>query len=488
MDYLSNYSLSTILWILTIATIIIATCKLDEKKSRLVAFGSSILVLLITILQYFNLFDTGSKSMQLIETYHWIGNIKFSLGVDGLSFSMLALMSILLPCVIAASKPIAEKQKPRLYYSLILILAIAVILVFIAKDIFLFFLAWELELIPMYFLIAIWGSKNRNYASMKFLIYTFAAGVFLILGLFALLSYTEFQSFDMQELAKAAQGLDPQIQLAIFTLMALCFVIKLPSIPLHTWLPDAHVEAPTPVSMLLAGILLKMGSYGLFRFGFDFFPGSVSQAASFLGVLGAINIIYGAYVALIQTDIKKIIAYSSVSHMGFILLGMSSLDQAGYDGAIFQMFSHGLISAALFMLVGMIYERAHTRDIAELGGGFAKVMPKIFFIFIVAAMANLGLPGLSGFVGESLVFYGVFNNNALDIFHPVKISAAISTLGVIITAAYMLWLNQRLFYGEIKEKWLELKDITKTETLILYSLLGLALILGLYPKFLLTLF
>ncbi len=490
MDFFANYSLSTILWILAIAAVAIASFKLNESQARQIALGSSLLVLGITVLQYFKLFDPNLTGLQLVETYDWIANIKFSLGVDGLSYSMVLLMAILLPCAIIASKPIASQQKPRLYYSLILILTIAVMLVFMAKDIFLFFLAWELELLPMYLLIAIWGSKNRNYASMKFLLYTFAAGVSLLLGLFMLLTNTDFQIFDMEALGQAAQGLDPEIQLTIFVLIALCFIIKLPSVPFHTWLPDAHVEAPTPVSMLLAGILLKMGSYGLVRFGINFFPNAVAELATGFAILGAINILYAAYVALVQTDIKKIIAYSSVSHMGFVLLGMATLNVTGYSGAVFQMFSHGLISAALFMLVGMIYERAHTRDLAELGGGFAKVMPQIFFIFIVAAMANLGLPGLSGFVGESLVFYGVFASDAFDTLgcNPVKLSCAFAALGVILTAAYMLWLNQRLFYGEIKQKWASLKDIRKEEVIVLAFLLGLSIIYGFLPKFISNLY
>jgi proton-translocating NADH-quinone oxidoreductase chain M len=389
-----------------------------------------------------------------------------------------------MPVVIIASKPIAEKGQPRLYYTLILFLALAVMTVFMAKDIFLFFLSWELELVPMYFLIAIWGSKNRNYASMKFLLYTFAAGILLLLGLLILLTVTGFQSFDINELSVLTKQLAYPIQSLIFILMAICFIIKLPSVPFHTWLPDAHVEAPTPVSMLLAGILLKMGCYGILRFGLGFFPEVIIKLAPALAVLGAINILYGAYAALIQTDLKKIVAYSSISHMGFILLGLASLNAAGLAGASFQMFSHGLISAALFFLVGMIYERAHTRDIGEFGG-LAKVMPQTFYVFILAAMANLGLPGLSGFVGESMIFYGAFAGGSID---AVKISAAVSTLGVILTAAYMLWMNQRVFYGETPSKWLTLKDARKDELFVLSVLLGLSLLYGIYPQYINSLF
>jgi NADH-quinone oxidoreductase subunit M len=479
MDFLDHHSLSIILGIFCFAGLYIAAFKTDEKRARLISLVTSLGALYIALRQYFVIFDPKDTNLQLVETYNWIGNIKFSVGVDGLSYSMVLLMAILMPCVIIASKPIAEKTQPRLYYSLINFLAVAVMAVFMAKDLFLFFLAWELELVPMYFLIAIWGSKNRNYASMKFLLYTFAAGILLLIGMFWLLTATGFASFDMVELSSLAKNLSYPVQSAIFILFALCFIIKLPSLPFHTWLPDAHVEAPTPVSMLLAGILLKMGCYGLIRFGLGFFPEVVVNLAPAIAILGAVNIIYGAYAALIQTDLKKIVAYSSISHMGFILLGLAALNTAGYSGATFQMFSHGLISAALFMLVGMIYERAHTRDISEFGG-LAKVMPQTFFIFILAAMANLGLPGLSGFVGESMVFYGVFASEGG--LNAVKIAAAVSTLGVILTAAYMLWMNQRVFYGEIKEKWLTLPDARKSELVVLGVLLSLSLFYGIFPQ------
>lgn len=489
MDFIDSHSLSLILGLLVIAGLKVAFFDKCEVSARWTSLTASLLVLALSLRQYFVLFDPANTKLQLVETYNWLGPIKFSLGVDGLAYSMVLLMAILLPCVVMASKPIAEKRQPKLYYTLIMFLALAVMGVFMAKDLFLFFLFWELELVPMYFLIAIWGSKNKNYASMKFLLYTFAAGILLLIGIFMLLQATGFSSFDMVELAKLSSSIAMPIQTTIFLLFATCFIIKLPSVPFHTWLPDAHVEAPTPVSMLLAGILLKMGCYGLIRFGLDFFPAVVVKLAPSIAILAAVNILYGAYAALIQTDLKKIVAYSSISHMGFILLGLASLNTAGYSGATFQMFSHGLISAALFMLVGMIYERAHTRDIAEFGG-LAKVMPRTFFIFILAAMANLGLPGLSGFVGESLVFYGVFASDVFDgmTYNPVKISAALSTIGVVLTAAYMLWMNQRVFYGEIKEKWLTLKDARKTEVTILAVLLGLSIFYGVFPTYINALF
>lgn len=483
MELFSEHSLSLQLTILLISGLFIALTPLSERGSRITALAGSIAVLGIAAYQYFELLDFSKPTMQLVETYPWISDIKFSLGVDGLSFSMVLLMAILMPCAIIASKPIALKQKPRLYYSLIIFLCLSVLAVFMAKDIFLFFLAWELELVPMYFLIAIWGSKNRNYASMKFLIYTFAAGACLLIGLFTLLAFSGFSSFDIVELAGIARTFSLPIQALLFVLIGTCFLVKLPSVPFHTWLPDAHVEAPTPVSMLLAGILLKMGCYGLLRFALDFFPEVLQIFAPALAILGTINIVFGAYSALIQTDFKKIIAYSSISHMGFILLGLSGLNTAGYSGAVFQMFSHGLISAALFMLVGMIYERTHTRELDNFGG-LAKVLPRTFFIFKLAAMANLGLPGLSGFVGESLVFYGSFTSAYVGAgLNLIKVSAVIASASLILTAAYMLWTNQRVFYGETKQINLSLQDARKSEVFVLAILLALAIIYGVYPNF-----
>lgn len=488
MEFLAEHSLSLQLFVFLITALVIAFSPFNEKQSRITALIGSFIFLFIALLQYFKLFDSSNTAMQLVESTPWIGGINFALGVDGLAFSMVLLMAILMPCVIIASKPIAQKQKPRLYYSLLLFLALAVSAVFMAKDIFVFFLAWELELVPMYFLIAIWGSKNRNYASMKFLLYTFAAGACLLVGLFTLLAYTGFASFDMQELAGIAQALSVPVQTLLFVLISVCFIIKLPSVPFHSWLPDAHVEAPTPISMILAGILLKMGCYGLIRFATEFFPTILENMAPAIAILGAVNIVFGAYSALIQTDFKKIIAYSSISHMGFILLGLAGLNTAGYSGAAFQMFSHGLISAALFMIVGMIYERSHTRELEDFGG-LAKVMPRTFFIFKLAAMANLGLPGLSGFVGESLVFYGAFTSAYTGAgLNAIKISTVVSSVSLILTAAYMLWTNQRVFYGEILEKNHVLTDARKSEVLVLAVLLGLAILYGVYPNFINSLY
>ena len=358
-----------------------------------------------------------------------------------------------------------------------------------AQDLIFFFIFWELELFPMYLLIAIWGGDNRLKAANKFLLYTFLGGGFLLVGIISLFWLSGGSTFSLIEAAYQFRALQENGSLAdypalingLFALFLIGFCIKLPSIPVHTWLPEAHVEAPTPISMLLAGILLKMGGYGLIRFGTEFFPNSLVALAPVLALLGAINILGAAIFSLVQDDMKRVIAYSSISHMGFVLLGLATLNSAGLNGAIFQMFSHGLISAGLFMVIGIIYERAHTRQISAFGG-LANNMPILFFLFLGLAMANLGLPALSGFVGESLVFYGAFTS--LGELSIVQLSAAISTLGVIITAAYMLWLGKRIFFGNLPEKWASLKDVRFSEALVLSVLLAGSLILGIYPRFL----
>ncbi|MBI1857906.1 MAG: NADH-quinone oxidoreductase subunit M, partial [Candidatus Melainabacteria bacterium] len=357
------------------------------------------------------------------------------------------------------------------------------------QDLFLFFLFWELELVPMYFLIAVWGGPNKDYASIKFLIYTFVAGACLFAGVLIIFFASGAGTFDMEVLFGQAKNLSHNFQMLCFLLLFICFIVKLPSFPFHTWLPDAHVEAPTPVSMLLAGILLKMGGYGIYRLCVGLFPNILIELALFIAILGAVNIVGAAIACLVQDDMKRIIAYSSVSHMGFVLLGIASLTSAGFSGGIFQMFSHGLISAALFMLVGTLYERTHTRKISDYGG-VAKYMPKCFYFFLLAAMANLALPALSGFVGESLVFYGAFSSKFFALF-PTKfyfnfgqICVLFSAMGVVLTAAYMLWLIQRVFMSDPNTKWSNLTDLRGSEIFVLGSLLVLVIVFGVYPSWL----
>lgn len=486
MNFVLQHILSVILIELILAALIIALLPPKENLCRIISLIFSLDVLLGVLLIIFSKFDPALTVLQYVESYKWFGDtIRIKLGVDGLSLSMVLLMAILLPVTIIASEKVA-KEKPKLYYSMLMLLSCSVIGVFVAQDLFLFFLLWELELIPMYFLIAIWGGPNKDYASMKFLIYTFVAGVCLFAATLILYFASGANTFDMEVLAKFAKDLPHDFQLVCFLLFFLCFIIKLPSFPFHTWLPDAHVEAPTPASMLLAGILLKMGGYGLYRICVGFFPSILVELGLFIAILAAVNIIGAAVACLVQDDMKRIIAYSSVSHMGFVLLGIASLTSAGFSGGIFQMFSHGLISAALFMLVGTLYERTHTRRISDYGG-MTKYMPKCFYFFTLAAMANLALPILSGFVGESLVFYGAFSSDFFSNFPTAfhfnfgQICVLFSTLGAILTAGYMLWLLQRVFMGEINTKWSQLTDLRTSEVVVLGTLLGLVVLWGVYP-------
>lgn len=486
IEFFLHHSLSTILIVPLFAAVIIAFLPNKESVCGIVSLIFSLDILLDVLVVIFSKFDPNLTALQYVENYRWFGDtIRIKLACDGLSISMVLLMAILLPVTIIASQPIA-KNKPKLYYSMLMILTTSVLGVFLAQDLFLFFLFWELELAPMYFLIAIWGGPNKDYAALKFLIYTFTAGVCMFAAVLLLFFSSGANTFDMEVLTRYGSNLPHHFQLICFLLFFVCFIIKLPSFPFHTWLPDAHVEAPTPVSMLLAGILLKMGGYGIYRICVGFFPHVLSELALWIAILAAVNIIGAAVACLVQDDMKRIIAYSSVSHMGFVLLGVASLTPAGFSGGIFQMFSHGLISAALFMLVGTLYERTHTRQISDYGG-MTKYMPKCFYLFTLATMANLALPALSGFVGESLVFYGAFSSELFKQF-PTKlyfnfgqICVLFSALGVILTAGYMLWLLQRVFMGPENTKWSKLTDLRTSEIVVLGSLLALVVVWGVYP-------
>ncbi|MDX1920134.1 MAG: NADH-quinone oxidoreductase subunit M [Candidatus Caenarcaniphilales bacterium] len=494
----AGFPILTLLMIVSLlSSFIIALIPSKGKSTEEVALSCrrvslilSGVILALTLVIFYMGFEPSQKGIQLVEAYPWLGNVSmFKLGVDGLSVSMVLLMGLLLPLTIIASHSIASKTKPKLYYSLLFLLTTAVLGVFLAQDLLLFFVFWEFELLPMYLLISIWGGENRQKAANKFLIFTFLAGAFILAGILLLFWLSGGKTFSMFETAynfRLIQTLgplaqNPNIVKGVFLLFLVGFCIKLPSIPFHTWLPEAHVEAPTPVSMLLAGILLKMGGYGLIRFGTEFFPTALVDWAPYIAVLGAINILGAAIFCLVQDDMKRVIAYSSVSHMGFVLLGLATLTSQGINGAIFQMFSHGVISAGLFMLIGVIYERAHTRKISQFQG-LAVKMPAFFFLFLALSMANLGLPLLSGFVGESMIFYSAFTSQ--EVLSGLQISAALSTIGVIITAGYMLWLAKRMFFGEELPKWSGLKDLVFSEKLVLFGFFFMSLILGVYPKLL----
>lgn len=418
-------------------------------------------------------FDGTTGQMQFELVYEWIPGVgtSFHLGADGLSMPMVFLTALLTLVAIIASRNIDDFV--REYFTLILLLEAGLMGVFVALDMVLFYVFWEVVLIPMFFLINIWGGPRRSYAAIKFFVYTLAGSLAMLGGIIALYLSTGATTFDMAELAVAAQGLDTTTQTLIFVALAVAMAIKVPIVPFHTWLPDAHVEAPTAVSVLLAGVLLKMGSYGFLRLGPQLLPLGFSAVAPILAVLGVISIVYGAGVALMQTDLKKLVAYSSVSHMGYVMLGIAAGTTAGVLGATVQMFSHGLIAGMSFLLVGALYERAHTREMGAFGG-IAKVTPVLAGAFVFASFASAGLPGMSGFIGEFLVILGAFEKNMW--------LAGIAALAVVLTAGYLLWMLRRVVFGQLNEERDGMPEMTLTEAASLAPLAVGVVIVGVFPQ------
>lgn len=414
-------------------------------------------------------FDT-TAGMQFIENVAWVPQvgISYHLAVDGMSLAMVALSALLTLLAVVASWN--TDKKPAMWFSMLLLLEVGMNGVFLAMDFVLFYVFWELVLVPMYFLIATWGGPRREYASVKFFLYTLFGSVFMLVGIIAL--YLETGTFDILAMAETG-GLDPQFQWWVFAAFFLGFAVKVPVFPLHTWLPDAHVEAPTAASVLLAGILLKMGSYGFLRISLPILPDAAREWSGFIAALAVISIVYGAAVAFAQTDMKKLVAYSSVSHMGFVMLGIASLTPEGLNGAVAVMFSHGVVTGMLFFLVGMVYERTHTRMIAEVSGLCSRV-PVAGGLLAFASFASLGLPGLSGFVGEFLSLLGAWSS---DIAPGWVVLAAV---GVLLAAAYMLWLVQRVVLGTPTPAVEKIGDLSVREVAVLVPLVVLTLGVGLW--------
>jgi NADH-quinone oxidoreductase subunit M len=410
-----------------------------------------------------------------IETF----NIHYFMGIDSISVSMIMLTALISFVAVVASWGISKNVKA--YFALLLLLDTGMMGTFCALDFFLFYIFWELMLLPMYFLIGIWGGPRREYAAIKFFLYTLAGSVFILLVMVALYLYSDGNTFDLTKLADLKNHTGIMAPTTAFNMFRfLCwvglfvgFAIKVPMFPFHTWLPDAHVEAPTAISVILAGVLLKMGTYGMLRFNFAIFPDMTAYCATAIAIFGVINIVYGALCAMAQTDMKKLIAYSSVSHMGFVLLGMSSFTDEGINGAVLQMFNHGTITAMLFILVGVIYDRAHHRDINKFGGLYT-TMPRYAVWIAFAFFAALGLPGLSGFIAEALVFLGAYAA------FPRLTMIALS--GVVLGAAYLLWTIQRAFLGAVNEKHKDFPDIGFREVVSLAPLAVIVVILGVYPQ------
>ena len=437
-------------------------------------------------------FDGAKPGLQFVEKYAWIPsyNISYYLGVDGLSISMVLLTALLSFLCIFASWGIDKAVKG--YFALFLMLVTGMMGVFCALDFFLFYIFWEVMLLPMYFLIGIWGGPRREYAAIKFFLYTLFGSVLMLLAILALYFNTEPNTFDMTVMMAQGNrfGTEPVamwpfnqwgwgFQHIVWMALFIGFAIKIPAFPFHTWLPDAHVEAPTAISVILAGVLLKMGTYGILRTNFPMLPAATADLSFwFLGALGAWNIIYGAFCAMAQSDLKKLVAYSSVSHMGYVMLGMASFTTQGINGAVLQMFNHGTITGMLFLLVGVIYDRAHHREI-EGFGGLAAIMPLYTGVTALAFFASMGLPGLSGFISEVLVLLGSWQT--------FPVLAILGASGVILTAGYLLWTIQRVYLGPPNEKYKSLPEINAREMFTLVPLGAIVILVGVYPNVVLDL-
>lgn len=491
-----DYILTIILFTPIIGALLVAFVpKQQQQAIRAVAITTT-LVFTALCIWLWQAFDRQLSGMQFVESYRWfdIGIIEFryDLGVDGLSLPMLVLTAIVTCLAVVASYSI--KQGIKEYYLWVLVLQTGMAGVFVALDMLLFFMFFELTLIPMFFIIGIWGSQNREYAAFKFLVYTGLGSIVMLLGFFGLFYYGAMASgfnvtsFNMMVIAElfalpmAGELVSEAVRTTLFVIIFVAFAVKLPIFPFHTWLPDAHVQAPTPASMILAGVLLKMGAYGLIRIGYGILPDIAAKFATVIAILGVINILYGAMLALVQKDLKKLVAYSSISHMGIVLLGIASWTAQGMQGAIFQMVSHGFISALLFFMVGAIYERTHTRMIADLGG-LSRSVPVLAGFFLAAAMASVGLPGLSGFVSELLAFMGLFAADS-NIIAAATLIGVIAALGIILTAAYLLWAVQGTIFGTMPEQYSALGDARRIEYVPMIALFGLSLLLGVYPAIL----
>lgn len=464
-----------------------------DKQVKYAALFFSLIPMLLSWLIYvqylkFSTIETATDGMVLQTAWKWLGttlndgswysrfDVKFMTGVDGISIYLVLLTTLLFPLSIWFSwSSVHEKEKQ--YYLLLSLLYCSVLGVFVSLDLILFYLFFEIGLIPMYFLIGIWGGKNRIYAAIKFFLYTLVGSLMMLVAILYLgnMAGQEINSgiftTDFYKIAKLTIPAD--IQTWLFLGFALSFAIKVPLFPLHTWLPDAHVQAPTSGSVILAGVLLKMGTYGLIRFCLPFFPQAAVTFAPYFCALGVVGIIYGAMVAMVQTDIKKLIAYSSVAHMGFIILGIFSMNPDAMSGAVLQMINHGISTGALFLIIGMIYDRRHTREIKDFQG-LAKQVPVFTLFFMLATLSSIGLPGLNGFVGEFLVLIGSFQSVYVS-----KAFAVISATGVIIAAIYMLWMFRRVMFGELdKPENKELTDLSRQEVLILMPLVILMFVIG----------
>lgn len=446
-----------------------------QELVRVTALLISSVVFFISLPLYFG-FDSRTCDMQFVEKLQWIPSfgIQYHVGIDGISLFLILLTTFITPLSILASWHITKHVKE--YMIAMLVLETGMIGVFISLDMFLFYVFWELMLIPMYLLIGVWGGPRRIYAAVKFFVYTMAGSVFMLLAIIGLyfLNYRATGEYTFNLLEYYRLELSFAVQFWLFLAFAFAFAIKVPMFPFHTWLPDAHVEAPTAGSVILAGVLLKMGTYGFVRFCLPLFPEASRAFIPVISWMAITGIVYGALVSMVQDDLKKLVAYSSVSHLGFVMLGVFAFNVQGLEGGIIQMVNHGISTGALFLVVGMLYERRHTRLIADFGG-LTKQMPVFATLFLIITLSSIGLPGLNGFVGEFLILVGAFKSRILY--------ASIATSGIILASVYMLWMFQRVMFQEIThEENKTLKDVNKREIVILIPIIVMIFWIGVYPN------
>jgi NADH-quinone oxidoreductase subunit M len=477
MSWFIDHQLSLLTFLPLAGAIAIAiTPRAEVGRVRWLALAASLVTFALAV-RVFVSFDVYQPGMQFIEHRPWINSppIGYHLGIDGLSLLLILLTAFLTPLAVLTSWTSITRHVKE-FFLFLLALETGMIGVFAALDMVLFFIFWEAMLIPMYFLIGVWGHERRVYAAVKFILYTMLGSALMLVGILYL--YRTTGSFDLGviqgQITGGAVSLTGNAQILLFLAFFVAFAIKVPMFPFHTWLPDAHVEAPTAGSVILAGVLLKMGTYGMLRFCLPLFPQAARGLSPVIIALAIVGILYGSLVAMVQPDMKKLVAYSSVAHLGFVVLGIFTFDVGGIEGAIYQMCSHGVSTGALFILVGMLYDRRHTRLIQEFGG-LATTMPAYSAFFLIVALSSLGLPLLNGFVGEFLIILGAF--------HVRPLYGALASIGVVLSAVYLLWMYQRVFYGEVtNEKNRALPDLNDREKVILVSLVFVILWMGIYPQ------
>ncbi len=460
-----------------VALLILLLCGREKTTLiKVIGIGGALANFLLSLPLYF-LFDEKTAGMQFGDLSPWIQSLGMSyhIGIDGISLFLVLLTTFLSPLVLLSSWRSIEK-KVKEFTICMLLLETGMLGVFVSLDLILFYVFWEFTLIPMYFIIGIWGGERRIYAAIKFFIYTMVGSLLMLVAIMVLyflhLRATGIGTFDISTISRMVLPLN--VQSWLFLAFGLSFAIKVPMFPFHTWLPDAHVEAPTAGSVILAGVLLKLGTYGFLRFCLPLFPNAAVRFMPLVSVLAIIGIIYGALVAMVQPDVKKLVAYSSVSHLGFVMLGLFAMNMQGIQGGILQMVNHGLSTGALFLIVGMIYERRHTRLISEFGG-LSRVIPVFAVFFMIVTLSSIGLPGLNGFVGEFLILLGTFLSN--------KVYAVAAATGVILAAVYMLWMFQRVMFGKLdKPANQQLPDLSAREIAVLVPVIIFIVVIGVYPK------